>query len=137
VFAGVQFIPAKRNQSNTVSTSDFMSVYSVPKYIEAKIKVSCYDCHSNDTNYPWYNKVQPFALILEDHIKIGKEELNFSEFGGYSLRRQRTKLKSISSQIRDDKMPLLSYTFMHRDSKLTMSDKKLIVNWIEKLKDSI
>jgi len=137
VFAGVQFIPAKRNQSNTVSTSDFMSVYSVPKYIEAKIKVSCYDCHSNDTNYPWYNKVQPFALILEDHIKIGKEELNFSEFGGYSLRRQRTKLKSISSQIRYDKMPLLSYTFMHRDSKLTMSDKKLIVNWIEKLKDSI
>ncbi len=137
MFAGVQFIPAKRNQSNTVSTSDFMSVYSVPKYIEAKIKVSCYDCHSNDTNYPWYNKVQPFALILEDHIKIGKEELNFSEFGGYSLRRQRTKLKSISSQIRDDKMPLLSYTFMHRDSKLTMSDKKLIVNWIEKLKDSI
>jgi hypothetical protein len=136
-FAGVQFIPAKRNQSNTVSASDFMSVYNVPKYIEAKIKVSCYDCHSNNTNYPWYNKVQPFALILEDHITEGKEELNFSEFGGYSIRRQRTRLKSISSQIIDDKMPLLSYTFMHRDSKLTLSDKELIINWIEKLKDSI
>ena len=132
---GIQLIPAKRNQSNTVSVSDFMSVYNVPKHIEAIIKVSCYDCHSNNTNYPWYNKVQPFALILENHIKEGKEELNFSEFGEYSVRRQRSKLKSINNQIRDNKMPLLSYTFMHTDSKLTMSDKELIINWIEKLMD--
>lgn len=136
-FVGIQFIPTNRNQSNTVSASDFMVVYNVPYQIETKIKVSCYDCHSNNTQYPWYNKLQPLALILEDHIKDGKEVLNFSEFGGYSIRRQRSKLKSISSQVRDDKMPLLSYTFMHRDSKLTMSDKALIMNWIEKLKDSI
>ena len=85
---GIQFVPTERNQSDTTPQTDFMAVYSVPNEIQNKLQVSCYDCHSNNTQYPWYNKVQPLAWFLEDHIKEGKAELNFNEWGDYSGRRK-------------------------------------------------
>jgi len=137
VFVGIQFIPTKRNQSENTSVSDFMIVYNVPKQIEDKIKVSCYDCHSNNTQYPWYNKVQPLAWLLENHIKEGKADLNFSDYGDYSKRRQKNKLKSIISQIRNDEMPIWSYTIIHNDAKISASDKEIIMEWFQQLKDSL
>ncbi|MCH7785047.1 MAG: heme-binding domain-containing protein [Bacteroidetes bacterium] len=137
VFLGIQFVPTKRNQSDNISASDIMIVYKVPEQIENKIKVSCYDCHSNNTQYPWYNKIQPVAWFLEGHIKKAKEELNFSEFGDYSKRRQKNKLKSIINQIRDNEMPLSSYTFMHKDAVLSESEKSELENWISNLRDSL
>lgn len=137
VFVGIQFIPTKRNESNHITTSDFMEVYKVPQQIASKIKITCYDCHSNNTNYPWYNKIQPVAWFLEGHINEGKAELNFSIFGDYSKRRQKSKLKSIISQIRDDKMPLSSYTLVHRDALLSEKDKLILNEWLNNLKDSL
>lgn len=137
VFVGIQFVPTKRNQSDNISASDIMIVYNVPEQIENKIKVSCYDCHSNNTQYPWYNKIQPVAWFLEGHIKKAKEELNFSEFGDYSKRRQKNKLKSIINRIRDNEMPLPSYILMHKDAVLSESEKSELENWISKLRDSL
>jgi len=137
VFVGIQFIPTKRNQSNSISASDFMVVYNVPQQIETKIKVSCYNCHSNNTQYPWYNKIQPLSWFMEKHIEEGKAELNFSVFGDYSVRRQKSKLKSTVSQIKDDEMPMSSYTLFHRDAKLSESDKELITEWFLHLRDII
>lgn len=137
VFLGIQFVPTKRNQSDNISASDIMIVYKVPEQIENKIKVSCYDCHSNNTQYPWYNKIQPVAWFLEGHIKKAKEELNFSEFGDYSKRRQKNKLKSIINRIRDNEMPLPSYILMHRDAVLSESEKSELENWISNLRDSL
>jgi len=137
VFVGIQFVPTKRNQSDNISESDFMIVYNVPEQIENKIKVSCYDCHSNNTQYPWYNKIQPVAWFLEGHIKKAKEELNFSEFGDYSKRRQKNKLKSIINRIRDNEMPLPSYILMHKDAVLSESEKSELENWISNLRDSL
>ena len=136
-FVGIQFVPTTRNESNNVLASDFMNVYDVPKEIKTKIRVSCYDCHSNNTKYPWYNKVQPMAWILENHIEEGKSELNFSEFGSYSGRRKKSKLKSIVSQIEDGEMPLTSYTLIHGDTKLSEADKKQVVEWVNKVIDSL
>ena len=137
VFVGIQFIPTKRNQSNSISASDFMVVYNVPQQIETKIKVSCYNCHSNNTQYPWYNKIQPLSWFMEKHIEEGKAEFNFSVFGDYSVRRQKSKLKSTVSQIKDDEMPMSSYTLFHRDAKLSESDKELITEWFLHLRDII
>lgn len=137
VFVGIQFVPTKRNQSDNISASDIMIVYNVPDQIEKKIKVSCYNCHSNNTQYPWYNKIQPVAWFLEGHIKKAKEELNFSEFGDYSKRRQKNKLKSIINRIRDNEMPLPSYILMHKDAVLSESEKSELENWISKLRDSL
>ena len=116
VFVGIQFIPSSRNQSDSVPETDFMLVNDVPENIQNKLQVSCYDCHSNNTQYPWYNKVQPVAWFLEDHIKEGKAELNFNEWDSLSTRRKTSKLRSIIKQIENGEMPLDSYTFIHRDA---------------------
>tara|TARA_R110001592_G_scaffold153736_1_gene382479 strand:+ start:2937 stop:3383 length:447 start_codon:yes stop_codon:yes gene_type:complete len=129
---GIQFFPAKRNQDKTILSSDFTKTYDVPVNIQTILKTSCYDCHSNYTEYPWYNKIQPITWLLENHIAEGKAELNFSEFGDYSKRRKKNKLKSIASQVKDNEMPLSSYTLIHSDAKLSEKEKTDIVSWIEK-----
>lgn len=133
VFVGIQFIPTKRNQSESIPNTDFMVVNNVPQNIYNSLQTSCYDCHSNNTSYPWYNKVQPVAWFLESHIEEGKAELNFSDWNTYSNRRKKSKLKSIVSQIEDDKMPLISYTLIHKDAVLTQKQKTEIIDWITKL----
>ncbi len=136
-FVAIQFVPTERNQSDTVPKTDFMLVNDVPKGIKDKLQVSCYDCHSNNTEYPWYNKIQPAAWFLEDHIKEGKEELNFSEWDSLSNRRKNSKLKSIINQIKDDEMPMFSYTLIHRDAVLSKSEKVLVISYMQQIKDGL
>ena len=78
-FIVIQFIRPAKNKSEGVSTNDITTKYAVPQDVMAVLKTSCYDCHSNNTNYPWYANIQPIAWWLDDHIKEGKKELNFSE----------------------------------------------------------
>ena len=137
VFVGIQFIPRTLNQDGIVPISDFMVSYEVPEQIEDKIIISCYDCHSNNTTYPWYNKVQPVAWLLENHVNKGKADLNFSEWNNYSNRRKKGKIKSIISQIESNEMPMYSYTLIHSDAKFSKKEKKEVIEWITKLKDSL
>jgi|TARA_R110002051_G_scaffold324795_1_gene423794 hypothetical protein len=133
----IQFFPITLNESDTVPQSDFMVVNQVPATIKNRLQVSCYDCHSNNTDYPWYSKIQPAAWYLEDHIQEGKDELNFNEWAEYSDRRKNSKLRSIISQIEEDKMPLDSYTLIHRDAILSDEDKRMIIDYMTALKDSL
>lgn len=134
-FVGIQFIPTTRNHSEVVPKTDFILVNDVPNDIKNKLQVSCYDCHSNNTKYPWYNKVQPVAWFLQDHIKEGKAELNFNEWDDYSNRRKNSKLKSIINQIENGEMPLNSYTIIHGNAKLSESEKKLLIEFMSDLKE--
>jgi hypothetical protein len=136
-FVGIQFVPTDLNQSDTVPKTDFLLVNNTQENISALLQESCYDCHSNNTKYPWYNKVQPVAWFLEDHINEGKEELNFNEWDAYSNRRKNSKLKSIISQVKDDEMPLASYTLIHKDAKLSNSEKTLIIDYMKNLKETL
>ena len=136
-FVGIQFVPTDLNQSDTVPKTDFLLVNNTQENISALLQESCYDCHSNNTEYPWYNKVQSVAWFLEDHINEGKEELNFNEWDAYSNRRKNSKLKSIISQVKDDEMPLASYTLIHKDAKLSNSEKTLIIDYMKNLKETL
>ena len=136
-FVGIQFIPTTRNQSDTVPSTDFMLVNNVPETIQKKLQVSCYDCHSNNTQYPWYNKIQPVAWFLEDHIKEGKAELNFNEWDSLSSRRKSSKLRSIIKQIESGEMPLDSYTLIHSEATFTEAEAEELINFITQLKDSL
>ena len=136
-FVGIQFIPTERNQTNIVPVTDFMLVNNVPNNIKNKLQVSCYDCHSNNTKYPWYNKIQPVAWFLEEHIKDGKKELNFSEWESLSNRRKASKLRSIIKQIESGEMPLNSYTLIHKDAKFSKVETNEMINFITQLKDSL
>ncbi len=137
VFVGIQFIPTTRNESNTILTTDFVETFNPPLNLSSLLKTSCYDCHSNNTNYPWYNKVQPISWFLEGHINEAKEELNFSEFGDYSNRKKKSKLKSIMSQIKNDEMPLSSYIIMHQNARISERDKLDLEKWLTGLRDSL
>ena len=136
-FVGIQFISTTRNQSDLIPETDFMLVNSVPQTIQKKLQVSCYDCHSNNTQYPWYNKIQPVTWFLEGHIKEGKAELNFSEWDSLSNRRKKSKLRSIIKQIESNEMPLSSYTLIHKEARFLENEKKETIKWLERLKDSI
>lgn len=133
----IQFFPITLNESDTIPQSDFMVENQVPATIKNRLQVSCYDCHSNNTDYPWYSKIQPAAWYLEDHIQEGKDELNFNEWAEYSDRRKNSKLRSIISQIEEDKMPLDSYTLIHKDAILSDEDKRVIIDYMTALKDSL
>ncbi|OYZ55344.1 MAG: cytochrome C [Sphingobacteriia bacterium 24-36-13] len=137
IIIAIQFVQPARNQNRQVLDADITRLYMVPENVEAVLKTSCYDCHSNNTNYPWYVNVQPGGWWLASHIKKGKAELNFDEFGNYSKRRRQSKLKSIASSIEDGTMPLPSYTLIHKNAKLSKEDKTLLLNWVKKTRDSL
>jgi len=130
LFVGIQFIPTKSNINKVVPKTDFLLVNHVPNNIKLVLKESCYDCHSNNTEYPWYNHIQPIAWFLENHIYEGKAELNFNEWDNYSLRKKRSKLNAIKNQIKDNEMPLASYTFIHKAAKLSDVEKKELMDYV-------
>jgi len=129
----IQFFPVTLNESDTVPQSDFMIVNQVPATINNQLQVSCYDCHSNNTDYPLYSKIQPAAWYLEDHIKEGRDELNFNEWDTYSSRRKNSKLRSIIKQIESSEMPLDSYTLIHGGARLDSTAVKEIIGYMESL----
>ena len=128
LFVGIQFVPTKPNISQVVPKTDFMLVNNVPNNIKSVLKESCYDCHSNNTRYPWF---------LEHHISKGKDELNFNEWGNYSWRRKRSKLNAIKDQIKDNEMPLSSYTLMHKVARLSEVEKKELIDYITGLMENL
>ena len=125
--------PARNIGYEQYFSANFTEMHKVPKNIETTLRASCYDCHSDNTNYPWYSYVQPIRFFMDGHINEGKKKLNFNEFGNYSNRKQRSKLEAISKQIKSDEMPLSSYTLIHRNAILTVNQKEEIINWINNL----
>lgn len=130
---GIQFIPTERNESKKATDQDFLEVYEVPKDITNLVKTSCYDCHSNQTNYPWYSNIQPVGWFLQNHINEGKAELNFSTFGKLSGRMQKMKIESMINQIEDGEMPMPSYLYIHREAELSDVEKENVITYLGSL----
>ena len=94
----IQFIRPAENAGEEIAANQITAAQQVPENVRQILKVSCYDCHSNTTHYPWYDKVQPIAWFLSDNIKEGKREVNFSTFGNYPAWRQYKKFKEIGTE---------------------------------------
>ena len=137
VFIAIQFIQPAQNKSVQVLPTDFAAMYKPPQQVQQILQNACYDCHSNNTNYPWYSNIQPFAWMMTNHINNGKEKLNFSEFGSNTTRKQISKLKEISNQIKDDEMPITSYRLMHKNANLSQEEESLLMNWLQTKADSL
>lgn len=134
----IQFIqPARNNNNGQVLATDIIKTFPVPDRILDVLKNSCYDCHSNNTRYPWYSFIQPGGWWMASHIKDAKADLNFSDFGSYSNRKQQNKLKSIAKSIQDETMPIKPYLIIHTDAKLSKEQKALVLDWINKTRDSL
>ncbi|MTI22975.1 hypothetical protein E1176_18235 [Fulvivirga sp. RKSG066] len=133
VGAGIQLIPVPKNQSDELPETDFFQSVEAPLAIRNMVIASCYDCHSNNTDYPWYGRVRPLAWFLQKHIDEGKEELNFSSFREYSDRMKREKIRSMISQIRDGEMPLQEYLWMHPEAELNEKEKKKLIEFLNQI----
>ena len=127
----IQFFQHSYNTSEENSAGDISVVVPVPDNVLSLMKSACYDCHSNNTIYPWYSYIQPVGWLLSNHVKEGKEELNLSEFADYFARKKHSRLKQIAETIREDEMPLTSYRYLHKDANLTPDQKELLINWAE------
>ena len=137
VFIAIQFVHPAKNLSDKLSKNDITLHYPVPDTVLSILKTSCYDCHSNNTRYPWYNNIQPVAWWLNNHVKEGKRELNFSEFASYPLAKQAKKLKNTVKQVKGGGMPLDSYLWIHKDAKLEQGQKDTLIQWANSLQQTI
>lgn len=97
--------------------------------VKALLKRACYDCHSNETTWPWYSNVAPISWLVIDHVNEGREELNFSEWKSYEAKRQAHKLDEAAEQIESGDMPMSGYAPMHPEAKLTDAEKKTLIDW--------
>lgn len=137
VFIIIQFIHPAKNQSAEIPASHIYNKYATNPATQQVLANACTDCHSNNTNYPWYASIQPVDWWLNDHIKDGKKHFNISEFGNYSLRKQYHKLEEVIEQVKEKEMPLNSYTWMHSNAKLTEAQQNTIIIWATTIMDSM
>ena len=133
----IQFFKPERNIAASPSSNHISTVYNVPEEVNTILKRSCYDCHSNNTDYPLYASIQPVTWWLNNHIEDGKGELNFDEFATYRPARQYRKLKEIHDEIEEGEMPLSSYTLINTNAKLSDNDKKTILDWLASVKTTM
>ena len=135
----IQFFRPEKNLSATdgPAANDISTAYPMPQDVASTLQTSCYDCHSNNTYYPWYANFQPVAWWLADHVKEGKKEINFSEFASYRIGRQYRKLEEIKNEVEEGEMPLQSYTLIHGDAKLSPAQKESLISWASATRDSI
>ncbi|MEO6251844.1 MAG: heme-binding domain-containing protein [Ferruginibacter sp.] len=136
-FIVIQFIRPEKNKAAGISKNDISTTYPVPANVQSILKTSCYDCHSNNTVYPWYAKIQPVTWWLNNHIQDGKKDLNFSEFASYNIRRQYKKLEEINELVKENEMPLDSYLWIHKYAKLDDQQKLTLANWVTAVRDTI
>ena len=126
----IQFFPPEKNESNKL-TYDIATKYEVPDDVNHLLQVSCNDCHSTKTEYPWYANVQPVAWWLNEHVVDGKKHLNFSEFTKLPLFVQNHKFEEVIEMVEDKEMPLDDYTYLglHSEANLTDEQRTKITDW--------
>jgi len=125
----IQFIPSKLPPNSSVPEN--IQVQNASKEVMTILKTSCFDCHSNQTDYRWYAHVKPVSWLIARDVSKGREALNFSEWNTYNKRKLIRKLGDIKEQITKKEMPMKIYTLMHPDTKLSPAQMLLITDWTD------
>lgn len=133
----IQFIHPKKNQTQGVQVNYIGTVYTVPDDVKTILAKACNDCHTNNTSYPWYTNIQPVDWWMNNHVNDGKKELNFDEYTNRNLRFQYHKMEEIAEMVKEGEMPLDSYTWMHKDAKLTEAEKTKLISWADAIRNSM
>lgn len=123
VVAAAQFVPIKRTDPPVVSTVE------APDSVLAVLRRSCFDCHSNETRWPWYSHVAPVSWFVVRHVNRGRGDLNFSEWPAFDFELEAQNLHDIAEQVSEGKMPLRSYTLVHWGAKLDADASGLLLRW--------
>ena len=125
--ASVLFPPAKSGNSG----GPLLSGANIAPEVLSILERSCADCHSDRTRYPWYSYVAPVSWLIQSDVAGGREHLNLSRWSEYSLQRRERSLSEIANQARDGEMPLVQYTLIHRDARLSRAEANAIFQWTQ------
>ena len=127
----IQFFHPEKNSSEVDPAGDLIQVTSPPDEIATLLKHACYDCHSNQTAYPWYGRIAPVSWLIERHIRKGRDKMNLSEYGTGKKSEGIGLLVKICEVMDDGTMPLKSYQALHKEARLTQEERSLICNWAD------
>ncbi len=116
------------DQSNPPVTGDVQA----PAEVMTLLKRSCYDCHSNETKWPWYSQVAPVSWLVTKDVNDGRKHLNFSVWQGYEEGRKLKKFKEIAEEVGEGEMPMAIYLPLHPEAKLTPAETTLLVEWAKR-----
>ena len=131
-FITIQFFQPEKNISTDISNHIFEKE-QVPENIKLIFKNACLDCHSNQTNYLWYHKISPVSWMVNKHVVAGKDELNLSDWGEQDIYDKIVILEDICQEVERKKMPIKSYTAMHKKAKLSDEQIAELCSWTERL----
>jgi len=101
----------------------------IPPEVVSKMESVCFDCHSNETRWPWYSYVTPVNYLIASDVSNGRRHVNFSEWNNYSPGRLKSILDNIYDQVYNHDMPLPKYKWMHPAARLTDAEVKMICDW--------
>ncbi len=126
----IQFI---RPEKNIAANDDYVAAFEAETKPNVEVKqlleTTCYDCHSANTVYPWYNNIAPVSFWLAHHVEEGKEHLDFSDWENYSAKKKDHKLEELIEEVEEGEMPLDEYTWTHKDARLSEAQIKMLVDW--------
>ena len=137
LFLAIQFIRPARNTGMADATTDITHFVHVPDTVLNLLKKSCYDCHSNHTEYPWYTNINPAGLWMQNHIDDGKKAINFSDLSSFNKKKLDHRLGDIAQQVEKHDMPLSSYTLIHTYAKLNDAEIKLLKDWTDSARKEV
>lgn len=129
----IQFFPIDKTNPTTDKTKTFEAIAQPNSEVLYIMKKACYDCHSNNTDYPWYTNIAPLSWWIKEHINEGREHVNYSEWGNYSASKQAHKIEETIEVVEEKEMPMLSYWLVHWDAKLTDNERSKLVAFMKKL----
>ena len=130
-FVLIQFFQPERNHGTIDPEIDLLTYSTIPDSLANILMNSCYNCHSNRTNYPWYSYIAPVSWMLQRHVDRGKKELNMSNFGDLEKSQKIGVLADLCDVIESGSMPLKSYLIIHRNARITDSETELFCDWTE------
>lgn len=124
VFLAMQFIQTEKKSEASSKDLEIKAPISVMKVL----KKSCYDCHSNETKWPWYSNVAPFSWVISQNVKNARLGVNFSIWESYTKEQKEKKLKTVFRTVYAS-MPLQGYLKFHKEANLSKSERKMIRDW--------
>lgn len=131
VFVGLQFFNPGLKDPTLIPSHDVSAINAPPAQIAALLHNACYDCHSDQTRWPWYSRLAPVSWWLADHVNEGRRKLNFSEWPHDDPALAAKKWSRVSTKVDYGEMPLRSYTWMHPASRLSKAERDEIIQWAD------
>ncbi|MCB0474644.1 MAG: heme-binding domain-containing protein [Flavobacteriaceae bacterium] len=135
IIIAMQFYRPAKNMASETPATDFLVVNHAPENISEMIRGACYDCHSDNTVYPWYAEVAPVSWWIANHVEDGKKHLNFSTWADYDDKRKAKKLDHIDEALTKRFMPMKVYIPMHPEAKLSDEQIKSLTDWVKSLEN--